>query len=198
MPYSANSFDNILVDHINNLNPTSVIDIGTGSGKNGSLLRATGYKNKLEGIEPTESYRTEFKLDTIYDKIYPYNIKQFMDIEFSFKYDVAIFGDVLEHLFRSEAIDTLDYFLYKCNWIIVVWPNNMPQDAYGNNPYEIHKSNFSLNDLTSRFDVQYYLKNFAYYNYNDPTLTDAFLNYTIIKGYLTPRKASIYDLKMWK
>jgi hypothetical protein len=74
----------------------------------------------------------------------------------------------------------------------------MPQDAYGNNPYEIHKSNFSLNDLTSRFDVQYYLKNFAYYNYNDPNLTDAFLNYAIIKGYLTPKKSSIYDLKMWK
>ena len=192
MPYSAKSFDHILKEHIIKLNPTSILDVGAGSGKNGKLIRETGYKNKLECLEPTPEYVTEFKLDSIYDTIHPVSLEQFVDTQYKFQYDVVVFGDVLEHLFRSKVIDYLDYFLYKSKWIIIIWPNNMPQDDYGNNPYEIHKSNFKLNDLTEKFDVQFYLKNFAYFNGN--YLSDAYLNYTVIKGYLTPINTSLYNL----
>jgi hypothetical protein len=73
----------------------------------------------------------------------------------------------------------------------------MAQDDYGGNSYEIHKSNFNINDLTQKFDVQYYVKNFCYYNDNNSNLSDAFLNYSVIKGYLTPRNETIYNLQLW-
>jgi hypothetical protein len=193
MPFSSNAFDTTLVDHIKKLNPGTILDVGAGAGKNAKLIRDSGYTNILDGIEPTESYRKEFNLESVYNTVFPVTLQDFIKTEYKFQYDVAIFGDVLEHLFRSEAIDYIDYCLYKCKWLIIIWPNNMPQDAYGDNPYEIHKSNFNINDLTQRFDVQFYLKNFAYFNWNDPHLTDAFMNYTIIKGYLTPRQSSVYN-----
>lgn len=198
MPHSANSFDHILQEHVIKLNPNTILDVGAGSGKNGKLIRQTGYDKSLECLEPTPQYVTEFNLPSIYNKVHPYNISQFVDTVYKFQYDLVVFGDVLEHLFRSQVIDYLDYFLYKSKWIIVIWPSNMPQDDYGNNPYEIHKSNFTLNDLSEKFDVQYYLKNFVYYNYNDPNLSDAYLNYAVIKGYLTPINQSIYNYGMWK
>lgn len=197
MPYSSIAFDNFLVDHIFRLKPSKILDVGVGSGKNGHLIRNSGYTGILDAIEPTQSYIKEFNLINTYNTIFPVSLQDFIKTEYKFKYDVAIFGDVLEHLFRSEVIDYLDYFLYKCKWVIICWPNNMAQDDYGGNPYEIHKCNFNINDLTQKFDVQYYVKNFCYYNDNDPNLSDAFLNYAVIKGHLTPRNETIYDLKLW-
>lgn len=198
MPHSANSFDHILQDHVVNLKPNSILDIGAGSGKNGKLIKQTGYTGKLDCLEPTAKYISEFNLTDIYNTVYPYNISKFVDEVYKFEYDLVVCGDVLEHLFRSQVIDYIDYFLYKCKWMIVIWPNNMPQDDYGNNPYEIHKSNFTINDLTQKFEVNYYLKNFAYYNWGDSNLSDAYLNYTVIKGYLTPKNVSLYNYGMWK
>lgn len=198
MPHSANTFDSILQEHVVSLKPASILDIGAGSGKNGKLIREAGYTNNLDCLEPTHSYVTDYNLNSIYNTVYPYSITQFVDTVYKFNYDLVVCGDVLEHLFRSQVIDYIDYFLYKCKWMIIIWPNNMPQDDYGNNPYEIHKSNFTINDLTEKFDVQFYLKNFAYYNWNDSNLSDAYLNYTVIKGYLTPRNISIHNFGMWK
>jgi hypothetical protein len=197
MPYSSIAFDNFLVDHIYRLKPSRILDVGVGSGKNGNLIKNSGYTGILDAIEPTESYIKEFNLSNIYNTVFPVSIQDFIKTEYKFQYDVVIFGDVLEHLFRSEVIDYLDYFLYKCKWVIICWPNNMAQDDYGGNSYEIHKSNFNINDLTQKFDVQYYVKNFCYYNDNNSNLSDAFLNYSVIKGYLTPRNETIYNLQLW-
>jgi hypothetical protein len=193
MPYSANTFDHILQEHVMRLKPISILDVGAGAGKNGKLVRQTGYDYQLDCLEPTNNYISEYNLTSIYNTVYPYNISQFIDSLYKFNYDLVIFGDVLEHLFRSQVIDYIDYILYKCKWVIVIWPNNMPQDDYGNNPYEIHRSNFTIHDLTSKFDVQFYLKDFVYYNNNDSNLLESYMNYTLIKGYLTPKNASIYN-----
>ena len=34
LPYSSKAFDQVLVDHIRRLNPTKILDVGVGSGKN--------------------------------------------------------------------------------------------------------------------------------------------------------------------
>lgn len=196
MPHSAKTFDHILTEHIKKLNPNTILDVGAGSGKYGKLCKDIGFTN-IDCLEPTANYITDYNLQDIYKTIYPYNVLEFITHKHKFQYDVVIFGDVLEHLFRSQVIDILDYFLYKSKWIIVIWPNNMPQDDYGNNPYEIHKSNFTINDLSQHFNIQFYLQNFAYYNWNDSNLTDAYLNYSVIKGYLTARNQSIYNFGMW-
>ena len=196
MPHSATTFDSILQDHVRNIKPTSILDVGAGAGKNGKLIRNLGYTGNLECIEPTSSYITDFNLKSVYDTVHHTDLKTFIDTQYKFQYDLVIFGDVLEHLFRSTVIDYLDYFLYKSKWIIIIWPTNMPQDDWGNNKYEIHKSNFKINDLTEKFDVQFYLKNFLSYLYNNSSFNAQCIHYTVLKGYTTPIHESLYNFKI--
>ena len=195
MPHSATTFDSILQDHVRNIKPTSILDVGAGAGKNGKLIRNLGYTGNLECIEPTSSYITDFNLKSVYDTVHHTDLKTFIDTQYKFQYDLVIFGDVLEHLFRSTVIDYLDYFLYKSKWIIIIWPTNMPQNDVGNNKYEIHKSNFKINDLTEKFDVQFYLKNFLSYICNNSSFNAQCIHYTVLKGYTTPIHESLYNFK---
>jgi SAM-dependent methyltransferase len=193
MPHSATTFDHILQDHVRNINPTSILDVGAGAGKNGRLIREMGYKGTLECLEPTKEYIQNYNLKNLYDVVHEANIDTFMDTQFKFQYDLVIFGDVLEHLFHSRVIDVLDYFLYKSKWIIIIWPTNMPQDDWGNNPYEIHKSNFKIADLAQKFDVQFYLKNFLSYLNNNSNHNAQCIHYTVLKGYTTTIHQSLYN-----
>jgi hypothetical protein len=195
MPHSATTFDSILQDHVRNIKPTSILDVGAGAGKNGKLIRDLGYTGNLECIEPTSSYITDFNLESVYDTVHHTDLKTFIDTQYKFQYDLVIFGDMLEHLFRSTVIDYLDYFLYKSKWIIIIWPTNMPQDDWGNNKYEIHKSNFKINDLTEKFDVQFYLKHFLSYLNNNSSFNAQYIHYTVLKGYTTPIHESLYNFK---
>jgi N-acetyl-gamma-glutamylphosphate reductase len=100
---------------------------------------------------------------------------------------MVIFGDVLEHFFRSEAMDYIDYFLYRSDWVLALWPTFMPQDDAMDNAYEIHKSNFNLIDLSTKFDIHHYEKKFAWYNNNDAHYQHAEYNYCLMKGSVTIR-----------
>jgi hypothetical protein len=119
------------------------------------------------------------------------DLMSYCDKQASDRHDVVIFGDVLEHFFRSQAIDYLDYFLYRAQWVVAIWPSQMPQDAWEGNGYEIHKNNFSLVDLASKFDVQYYKKVFGWFHWNDSEMTHCWYNYAVMRGYVTKRNVSL-------
>ena len=65
MPYSANTFDHILQDHVIKLNPKKILDVGAGSGKNAKLIKSTGYQGTLDCLEPTQKYIEEYNLKTL-------------------------------------------------------------------------------------------------------------------------------------
>ena len=197
MPYSVNTFDDILVDQIKRLNPKSILDVGAGAGKNGRLLRQSWYSGTLDAVEPTEKYITEFNLSNTYNKVYTQSIEEYIQKNPTNRYDVAVFGDVLEHLFRSSVIDYLDYFLYRTRWVIIVWPTHHPQDDYDNNHYEVHRSNFNLRDLSDKFDVQYFVTRFGFDN-PEPSSISGKYNYCVIKGHMVSQRDSIYDFTNWK
>ena len=73
----------------------------------------------------------------------------------------------------------------------------MPQHDWGNNHYEIHKSNFTINDLTQKFNVEFYAKQFMSFHNDDPHYADAYINYTVLKGHMTGRHESLYDFQHW-
>jgi len=190
MPYSSNTFDQILVDQVLGLNPKTVLDVGAGAGKNGLLLRNAGYRGKLDAIEPTQYYIDEFNLVNQYDKIYSQSLEEYVQKNPTNRYDVVIFGDVLEHLFRSAAMDYLDYILYRTRWVIVIWPTYLPQDDYGNNHYEVHKTNFDLRDIVQKFNVQYFVSHYGHDN-PEPHSMGARFNYCVIKGHMVSQRENI-------
>jgi hypothetical protein len=191
MPFSSSTFDEVLTEHLVKINPSSVLDVGAGAGKHGKMVRELCPKVRIGAIEPTKIYIDEYKLKEVYDELYEMDLMSYCDKQASDRHDVVIFGDVLEHFFRSQAIDYLDYFLYRAQWVVAIWPSQMPQDAWEGNGYEIHKNNFSLLDLASKFDVQYYKKVFGWFHWNDSEMTHCWYNYAVMRGYVVKRNVSL-------
>jgi hypothetical protein len=167
------------------------LDVGAGAGKYGKMIKQILPECRIEGIEPTIKYIEEYKLADCYDDIHSLTLRQYCAVNSSARHDIVLFGDVLEHFFRSEAIDYIDYFLYRSEWVFVIWPTMMPQDAVDGNSYEIHKSNFGIADLAGKFDIHYYRKQFGWFHWNNPAMTHCEYNYAVIRGYVTKRDVSL-------
>lgn len=191
MPFSSHVFNDLITSHVKKINPQLILDVGAGAGKYGKLIKSILPSVNVEGIEPTPQYLVDYKLSDIYNKIHSTTIQDFAKNNPRNRYNIVIFGDVLEHFFRSEAIDYIDYFLYRSDWAVVLWPTFMPQDDAMDNSYEIHKSNFNLIDLSTKFDIHHYEKKFGWYHWNDPQFTHCEHNYCLIKGYVTRRHEGV-------
>jgi hypothetical protein len=181
MPHSSGEFDDLIVKQLVALNPKSILDIGAGAGKYGKLLKTALPNCVIDAVEPTQKYIDEYGLSSIYSTIYTMNIEEYLENNPKHTYEVVIIGDMLEHLYRSRVIDYLDFLLYKSNWIVCVWPTNYRQDDIENNGYECHRSNFKLNDLSEKFDVEFYVKKFHYWNV-DFVHQPSYINYCVLKG----------------
>ena len=193
MPTSFPVFNDLIAHHVKTLAPEVVLDIGPGSGKYGKIVRENIPTAALIAVEPTASYINEFGLSGIYDTVHNMRVQDFMVQHVRHKSNLVVIGDVLEHLFRSEVIDVLDFMLYRTDWLMALWPTNLPQnDEYENNAYEAHKSNFKLPELAALFDVHYYEKKFAYFlGYNSPEYNACEYHYCLLRGYDTRRNMGL-------
>lgn len=146
MPFSFNDTKLETIKFILELGKNlKVLDIGVGSGTYSNLLRSK--VKKIDGVEIFKPYIKKFNLKQKYDNIFEIDIKDFAANE---NYDVAIFGDILEHLDLSVAKNVLTKKLAKT--IIVIIPYNFKQGVYLDNIYEIHKQN----DLTHEIFLERY------------------------------------------
>ncbi|MDR1924054.1 MAG: class I SAM-dependent methyltransferase [Planctomycetaceae bacterium] len=150
---SASLLDDVLVRQIAAIQPRSVVDFGAGAGKNGGIVRKTLGDSDVrlvavEGFEPTVEI---LRQAGVYDNV------ECMLIQDWFKqntnhYDLAIFGDVLEHLSVWEVRNVLRK-CYKCfSHVIVIAPlyDIFQEELYGNK-LEIHKCY-----MTETFFNRYY------------------------------------------
>ena len=179
MPSSLDVYNKDINNHIQALSPRTVLDIGAGKGKYADLIHFHINKNIIiDAVEPTVSYASTYKLHEKYRSVYVKDIASFIRQDLKNKYDLCILGDVLEHLFLNEAIGVLDALAYKCKFLMVIWPTNLPQDHEFDNAYEMHKSNFTIADLT-RFNIQCYKTTFLEILNSVPVC----INYALISGH---------------
>jgi 2-polyprenyl-3-methyl-5-hydroxy-6-metoxy-1,4-benzoquinol methylase len=152
MPYSFSTFDDYIFNFISNLEPASVLDVGPGLGKIGSMVskaaRLRDFSCSLHAYEIYEQYIKQFELKWIYDKIYNQNIMEIMNRK-DVSYELVVFGDSLEHLTKEDGLKLLEFLLPKCSYIIIKTPDNYPQGALFENKYEAHLSNWSKEDFKS-------------------------------------------------
>lgn len=123
---------------------TTVLDVGADQGKYRILLDEFPH---VDGCEVWPASIDENELLKIYNHVFFANIVDFVDSR-AFRlgrYDVVIFGDVLEHIERRYAQQTLRriYENPRCDVIVVV-PFESHQEYAKNNPYQVHLQN----DLT--------------------------------------------------
>jgi len=125
----------------------TVLDVGAGCGTYYDLL--SDYVGIMEAVEVWRPYIIEHKLITKYNKVHNVNIDNFV---YKNKYDLIIFGDVLEHLFWFDAKNVVEKCRINCKYFIISIPvSNCPQGAEHGNIYQEHHAQYNSEKVEETF-----------------------------------------------
>jgi SAM-dependent methyltransferase len=114
----------------------SILDVGAGSGTYYKLLHSLK-SFQWSAIEAWKPYIEEFNLDKMYSKIYNDDVRKFNWDNLSF--DLAIAGDILEHMTKEEAVAVVDNILNHSKTLVISIPIvYLPQEEINGNPFEVH------------------------------------------------------------
>jgi predicted TPR repeat methyltransferase len=112
-----------------------IIDCGVGVGTYSALLKDDF--NNIDGIEVFEPCVELYDLKNKYNNLFVENVMDCKNILSKSNYDIAIFGDVIEHLSVDEAQDIINHCINEGLVVVVSVPymhKNEPQE----NPYQYH------------------------------------------------------------
>lgn len=149
MPYSSDSGKAAIKQAIKRINPKMGLDVGCGSGTYAKLFPNV----RWSGVEIWEPYIEQYGLKDLYYEVGRSDIRTWVPAECDPRWDVAIAGDVLEHMSKEDAIATLDKLRQFASYVIVSIPlGHYPQDEYEGNPYERHvKDDWSDEEVREAF-----------------------------------------------
>lgn len=112
---------------------TTVLDVGAGQGKYGYLL----HDYTVDAVEVWEPYVELNDLANVYRDVYVTDVYVFIS-RLTRRYDVVIFGDVLEHLTTRSAQFVLEKTLAVSDEVIVVVPYLYAQGPEHGNDHQRH------------------------------------------------------------
>lgn len=114
-----------------------ILDVGAGFGKYRLLLPEYP---AMDAIEIWEPYIEEEQLRELYRTVYTGDICEFAMalVGGSAVYDLAILGDVLEHIRREKAKALIQVLTSICGDVLVVVPYEYEQGEEHGNPYQRH------------------------------------------------------------
>jgi hypothetical protein len=147
------------MDLVVNLNPSSILDVGTGFGKYGLLCREylelwdgrenySQFLRKIDGVEAFENYITPVH-EFVYNRVYVKDILKLMN-ELEFSYDLILLVDVLEHFKKLEGNLLLTKILANNTGALIStpkYPSNQ-KDAF-KNVYEVHRARWTKQELSA-------------------------------------------------
>jgi len=145
------SVDTATAQQIAKICPASVLDVGCGDGFYGSVVRQIFPYTYLAGIDSNPKWVEHCReLGTVYDEVIEGDLSSY---DFG-SYDLVIFGDVLEHLEKSVAMESLKRCLQTSKFVIVNGPVGFqPQDH--EDWQEIHRCGIERSDFDGLNVVQY-------------------------------------------
>ncbi len=146
---SLNILDIYVEGQIKKILPKKVVDFGAGKGKYGKMLKKLlgGGGVKITAVEIFKPTVTFLKNKKIYDKIEKNNLISWLEKNRK-RYDLAIFGDVLEHLNKEEIFYVLYLALKNFRNVIFTVPlKNISQGEIDGYKWEKHKAYIRENDF---------------------------------------------------
>lgn len=155
MPYSSKSGKQYIKDVVRQLRPSSILDIGCGSGTYKEELKGLcAPKAFWHGVEIWRPYIEKFDLFSKYDLV---TVGDARELKFDRQYDLCILGDVLEHMTEEQAKELLDKARKFCKCVIVSIPvGHYPQGEFEGNPHEAHiTDNWTHESLIEVFGAPY-------------------------------------------
>lgn len=115
-----------------------VLDVGPGVGTYYDLIKPFVPAAEITALEIWGPYVTEYKLEDKYDRVVVGDAR-YVDFKLLPKLDVAIFGDILEHMSFAEGSTLLNRLLERCDLIVTSVPtHHAPQGEHYGNPWETH------------------------------------------------------------
>jgi hypothetical protein len=137
------------------IRPATVVDFDAGAGKMGSLCReALGETVHLTAVEGCPSTVELLRGKRLYDAVEGALLQEWV-AQNTRRFDLAIFGDVLEHVTRREAFAALDAVASFCRNVIVNVPlRNLQQDGNEVNPLEEHRAYLFERDFDARYVIR--------------------------------------------
>jgi hypothetical protein len=150
MPYSDPQNKPYTMELIDRLKPKTILDVGTGAGIYADLIRAQhGNSIHITGIEPWLPYYQRFNLLAKYDAM------SCRDARFitHWGYDLVLFGDVLEHMSKDDALTMWVTAGATAKHMILSIPIiHYPQGEEEGNPYEKHvKDDWTVEEVLDSF-----------------------------------------------
>lgn len=134
MPTSIPEGKSFIRDCVARIKHESMLDIGCGEGTYAKMFPEAHWT----GIEVWEPYITQFNLPELYEKLLLSDARN-IDYEALGKFDVAVAGDVLEHMTAEEAKSLLEKLKVIADTVIVSIPlGHHPQGAVNGNVHETH------------------------------------------------------------
>lgn len=132
-----------------------ILDVGCGEGTYPMLMKSKfGLLNDGEwwGVEAWEKNIINFNLKDKYFKVLHEDARK-LEWKNLPKFDLVIFGDVLEHMTKEESQSLVNLALAHSKYVLISIPvKHMPQDAIGGNPFEIHiKDDWSHTEVLESF-----------------------------------------------
>lgn len=135
MPYSSNEGKAWMTKRLVALAPRTVLDIGAGSGTYAQIVRRHFPACYIVGVEVHEPYIDRFHLRDLYNELIIGDVR---DIELP-RVDVAILGDVLEHLPLPDAVTLWRRVRRSATTTLASLPIvEYPQGPTEDNPHEAH------------------------------------------------------------
>lgn len=138
-----------ILNKIRNSNITTILDVGAGSGTYADVLKNSAINANIEAVEVWKPYINEYNLEDKYDKVHEQDIRERTD----FNYDLVIFGDILEHMTKQEALDVWEKVGQQARYAVIAIPIiHYHQGEINNNPYEVHvKDDWSHEEVIQEF-----------------------------------------------
>lgn len=134
--------------------PRSVLDVGCGDGE---LMSVIADKNwKITGIDIYADSVKKAKKRGIYQEVIKGDLNKVCEklISEKKKYDLVFSSQVIEHITKKEGEKMLDLFEKLARKRIYVGTPrgfmNQPEIFLKGNPYQVHKSGWSIEDFTKR------------------------------------------------
>lgn len=124
----------------------SLLDLACGYN---SLVRFLDVRHKV-GVEMFETYLKQSRAKGIHDEYFQDNI---LTIKFpSRSYDLVLASEIIEHLDKADGFILLNNAeSWAKKKVIITTPNGyIKQDSYDDNPLQIHKSGWSVNEFKRR------------------------------------------------
>ena len=139
---------------VGGLMPTSVVDVGAGNGAYRTLVAARAPKARMVAVEVWWPAVEKFRLAEFYDSVIVADVAwlDWHRVVAEYAPDLVIFGDVLEHMTRRDAVRAVHAVTGRAiDTIISVPVVEWPQGAVDGNPYDRHAETWTHDQVMDTF-----------------------------------------------